>query len=537
MGKEGGGMSDTSKALADLQLMSDAPLTEHEQAFKQETEAQEKQALEEAVVRLANLNKTKYAVQRKEESKKFGISVKMLDTLVADKRKEQGADTRQGREIEFEEILPDDHPVEGAALVQAIRAIINRYIVLPQGADLTVTLWIIRTYAFDVFGVNPRLALISPEMRCGKTTTLEVLSLLVPKPLLTSNCTPASLFRLIEQSCPTVLIDEFDSFQGEKDELRGILNSGHTCTAAFVTRTVGKDYEPRQFSTWCPMVLALIGKLPDTLEDRSLRIDLQRKKPADTVKPFPRQGEAYRTLQAETAKVKSQCLRWVQDHEDALKNTPVRPLEGLSDRAADNWHSLLAVAALVGEPCVQETITVARATASTVTSEETVKVQLLCDIRDIFSDQNADRLLSKILCDRLAAMQEKPWAEWKQGKPITPNQLARLLKGFGITSQDMRCSGEEKGKGYYKANFEDAWSRYCGENAKEGVSNRDNETTCMNTGENPVFQNETEPFCLVSENGTFANTDVGCRGVPFQKGGEAFSSALFLSEKEYIDVD
>jgi hypothetical protein len=64
------------------------------------------------------------------------------------------------------------------------------------------------------------------------------------------------------------LIDEADTFLKENDELRGILNTGHR-RGGQVTRTIGDDHEPRQFSTWAPVAIAMIGRLPDTLEDRA----------------------------------------------------------------------------------------------------------------------------------------------------------------------------------------------------------------------------------------------------------------------------
>jgi hypothetical protein len=108
---------------------------------------------------------------------------------------------------------------------------------------------------------SPLLALTSPEKRCGKTTTLSLLTRLVPRPLLSSNISPAALFRIVEKYCPTLLIDEADSFLRDKEELRGILNSGHTRDAAYVVRTVGDDKEPCRFSTWAPKAVALIGRL------------------------------------------------------------------------------------------------------------------------------------------------------------------------------------------------------------------------------------------------------------------------------------
>ena len=65
------------------------------------------------------------------------------------------------------------------------------------------------------------------------------------------------------------------------DELRGILNSGHSRRLAVVIRTVGDEHEARTFSTWCAKAIALIGKLPDTLEDRSIIIRMRRRAPDD----------------------------------------------------------------------------------------------------------------------------------------------------------------------------------------------------------------------------------------------------------------
>jgi putative DNA primase/helicase len=98
-----------------------------------------------------------------------------------------------------------------------------------------------------------------------------------------SGGSPAAVFRAIEAWAPTLLIDEADSFVRNNEELRGILNSGHTRDSAFVIRTVGDDHEPRRFSTWAAKVVCLIGKLPDTLADRSIEIPLKRKLPSESV--------------------------------------------------------------------------------------------------------------------------------------------------------------------------------------------------------------------------------------------------------------
>ena len=133
----------------------------------------------------------------------------------------------------------------------------------------TVALWAVHTYLLDCFGISPRLAITSPEKGCGKTTALDVVSRLVLRPLPTANASAAAIFRVVELHRPTLLIDEADTFLPENEELRGILNSGHR-QGGSVIRTVGEEFEPRSFSTYSACAIALIGRLPATLADRSV---------------------------------------------------------------------------------------------------------------------------------------------------------------------------------------------------------------------------------------------------------------------------
>src|SRR5262249_30104367 len=124
----------------------------------------------------------------------------------------------------------------------------------------------------------------------------------------------------------------------------GILNSGHTRRTAYVLRTVGEDHEPRQFATWAPLAIAMIGELPGTLADRSIVLSMRRKRPDEKVKPLPLDAstEPFKTL-------RSQCARWAIDNFDKVREaTPPVP-DTLHDRAADNWRPLCAIAEVAGE--------------------------------------------------------------------------------------------------------------------------------------------------------------------------------------------
>jgi putative DNA primase/helicase len=104
-------------------------------------------------------------------------------------------------------------------------------------------------YLLDCFLVSPRLCARSPMKGCGKTTLEDVLGRIVLRPLPTANVSPPAIFRVVEAHRPTLLIDEADTFVSQKDELRGVLNSGHR-KGRSVLRTVGDDHEPRRCWVW-----------------------------------------------------------------------------------------------------------------------------------------------------------------------------------------------------------------------------------------------------------------------------------------------
>jgi len=491
----------------------------------------------ETITRLAALSSLEYGQQRAGASKQLGVPLMFLDQAVTEARAANGTNKKpgQGSEITFDEIFPSEEPVDGAVLVQSLTAIIKRFMILPLGAALTIALWILRTFIFDSFGINPILSIRSPVMGCGKTTLINLIMMFVLKALATSNATPASVFRLIEKYHPTLLMDEMDSFKDSHEGFRGILNSCHNKRTAKVIRNVGDDHEPREFSTWTPVVLASIGKTYDTVDDRSLRIDLQKKAKDEGAEDFPQQGDDYDALEAETTIIRSQCLRWTHDNLDAIVNARVQKLEGLSSRANDNWYSLLAVASIVGAKCLEDAVTAAKAISSLGTEDPTAKTQLLIDIQELFKSRKADKLSSKDICESLAEMDERPWATWRKGKPISTNQLARLLKDFGVTSQTIRPKVEPTIKGYCKDHFEAAWGRYCVSPLENGDLKRHNVTNPMDKGQTTDFQNVTNPPCDVSENGTLANAGAGCDGVT-DENPESRGKGTLLVEEEVIDL-
>src|SRR5262245_59510974 len=246
-----------------------------------------------------------------------------------------------GRRLDFADPEPWPEAVDGAALLDDLVHTHRRFVSLPDGGAEALALWIVFTYALNAFAVAPILALCSPLKRCGKTSTEELTAALAQRPLAAANITVAALYRTVEQFAPTLIVDEADTFLLTNLGLRGIINSGHTRATAFVVRTVG--HEPRLFSTWGARMIALIGRLPSTLEDRAIVLPMRRRAPGETVERIRRDG-----LLRRLDPLRRRATRWVADHLAALQAADPAVPAALHDRQADNWRPLLAIADAAG---------------------------------------------------------------------------------------------------------------------------------------------------------------------------------------------
>jgi hypothetical protein len=197
----------------------------------------------------------------------------------------------------------------------------------------------------------------------------------------------------------------------------------------------------------------LIGNLHPTLYDRAIPIRMRRRRHDEKI-------ESLRMDRIETFEdLKRRCIRWARDHIETLKSCdPSMPVE-LHDRAADNWRFLVAIADLAG----RDWPTRARQAAVTFTDidaeNEGPGILLLADIRQILREHDSDRIPSSTLTMTLGGIAERPWADWKLGRPINARQIARLLAPFGIRPAPMRIADKIQ-RGYTAEDFEDAFSRY-----------------------------------------------------------------------------
>jgi putative DNA primase/helicase len=399
------------------------------------------------IQRLSKLSRLQYDQVRKQEAKELSVRPATLDAVVRDARKGPVAE-----ELPFTEIEPWPEAVEPAQLLTEIAATVRRFIVCDRDTAYAVALWASLTWFIEVVHVAPLAVITAPEKRCGKSQLLFLLGRLSARAITTSSITPAALYRTIDAWCPTLLIDEADAFMRDNEELRGILNSGHTRESAYVIRTVGDSYTPTKFNTWGAKALAGIGHVADTLMDRSVILELRRKLPHEKVE---------RIRYAEPGlfdDLRSKLARFAEDYSDQVRQARPPLPHSLNDRAQDNWEPLLAIAMTAGGEWLRFGTTAALKLSGDENAAQTVGTELLADIREIFGNDR-DRITTAELIRLLCSDGEKPWATFNRGNTITPRQVAKRLKEYGIISHTIRI-GIETAKGYTADQFREVFSRY-----------------------------------------------------------------------------
>src|SRR5262249_20515304 len=228
-------------------------------------------------------------------------------------------------------------PADAAKVLDNLHNDLRKYVCLRDDAAIAVPLWVLHPYCLNGTFISPRLAITSPVKRCGKSTMIDWLGTVVFDPMASVNISPAAVFRTVEEKRPTLLIDEADRFLSKNDELCGVLNSGHKGNGV-VHRWDPNLKKLRDFSTFSACAISMIGQLPGTLADRSIHVRLRRRLPNEPINSL--------RLDQDNP-LQDQCYEWAVGNIEHLSREPEMPKE-LTNRLADNWRPLLAIADQVG---------------------------------------------------------------------------------------------------------------------------------------------------------------------------------------------
>lgn len=459
------------------------------------------------VIAATRLSTIEYERRRKEIADKLNVRVSWLDEQRKQSQREEESAVSDDVVLEDE---PWDEPVDGDQLMADIVDQINRHVVLPDGAADPIGLWTLLTYCYDQFRILPILGIVSPQKRCGKTTLLEIISGITNRSLMASNISSAAVFRTIEKFRPTLLVDEADSFLKDNEELRGVINSGHTRSSAFVIRCDGEDNDPRKFSTWGPKAIAAIGKLPGTIADRAIIIKLRRKTTSECREKIREKFDSH------AAVLRRNCHRWAIDNADELRGCKAEITISGNDRGTDNWRPLAAIAATVGGDWLNRLTKAAIGMTSAGDDDaDDLSILLLEDIKDAFESIGTDRIFSSNIVNFLNNLDERPWQDFKGRSGLTTNGFSMFLKPFGIKSKDIRIGPDVK-KGYMRSFFDDAFHRYLP--AKGAVQSATPQQS-NNSNKLGNFKEATKKDVLRFKKGINYKKSLDCCGVALQKEG------------------
>jgi len=352
--------------------------------------------------------------------------------------------------------------VDGSALVQNVQDLFEKYAVLPQeGISLVLASWALSTWTMRSFDTHPLIAITSPEKRCGKSRLLELLFLVCLKPIPAANISTAALYRIVSDTYRTLLVDEAQNLRSRDDRsaaLLEILCASYRRPLAKIIRMGGKQMDQfMEFDVFGPKVFALIGKLSDVLADRSIEVRMRRRAPGEQVGQFN-----FRRARKRTKDLRKQIKRWSADHLEDVRRAywKIERPAGLEDRDAELWAPLFAIVTVAAPDRLPELEEIARRLSAAKASEDSsAGIRLLRDIRGVFKGLRVSFIPTKELVDELVSLEDAPWSDWRNGQPLSPAGLARLLKAFGIEPSRVR-RGNAIPRGYTKADFADAWSRY-----------------------------------------------------------------------------
>lgn len=377
------------------------------------------------------------------------------------------------------------HPI--APEYERASGFIRNYVVVPEEDLVILTVWAMHTWLFSPACVTPPTTpylYIAGDKGSGKTTLgQDVMGLIVRSAISTVSITGAGMFRLIGGSedengesnvnaAPTLTVDEVDTiYSGGKDEgLRAILNTGYR-RGATVPRVVGKQVI--NYPTFCPKILMgiLNGHLPDTVTDRSIRIDMHRASAEEmqTVEDF-----FHYEAEDEGAEIANDLALWAQRHSQAIREYKPRKHPGIA-RVPRHWEvsrTLILVARFAG---VEGQLVEALANFfERNRGKDAPELRILRMVRQMFTERDAaaeaarecgdtslptDRLTTNEILTRAAT----------EGVPIPGSSgkgLGVLMERVDVKGKSIRVpeghpdrSPGGNARGYFRSAFEEAYGR------------------------------------------------------------------------------
>lgn len=304
-----------------------------------------------------------------------------------------------------------------------------------------ISLWVIGTYFFPLCKAFP-MVFFGGTKESGKTKALTLTQLLAFNAISSGNVSTASLFRVIEGSRATFLLDESEKLSSPERaaEFRNVLNSGYKPgNPVFRVEKTAKDqFVVVSFEAYSPKMIANISGIEDVLESRTVPFTMLR----TTNKEI-----ADREIDPDIANfsiIKDNLYFLVMKEWKRVKGCyeKTTSVEGISARNWEIWRPILALARVVGEDLknnlyeemIKFGIVKAREklVEDVLESRDTTLLEVLLEVVKTEDYYSVKEVKGKLI-DKL---EENP--KW-----VTAEWLGRAMKRLGFTEKRRMGKGVE----------------------------------------------------------------------------------------------
>lgn len=323
---------------------------------------------------------------------------------------------------------------------ERLRAWWSRYVAVlkPEDLDLLV-LWTLHAWYVHDIGTTPRLLVHSPLPESGKTTVLEHLERLCPKPLQMSTLrSPALLPRALASGPMTVLLDEVDkNLRPDKDgvgDLLAVLNSGYKRggSAPVLVPAGEVGWRVQKLPTYAVLAMAGLSgtELPADLMTRTIRL-LVLPDTDGTV-----EDSDWEEIEQAAEELRQDIYSWAQATE---LSKPLMPA-GVVGRGKERWRPLWRVAHALGgdwparcKALIDQEAEELRSDREDGVTRDAAPMVLLRDVLDNWPPNatawKADDIAQVL---RISEQRWRPTQDYPNG--LTAQRVGRYMAKFGLRS-------------------------------------------------------------------------------------------------------
>jgi hypothetical protein len=355
-------------------------------------------------------------------------------------------------------------PTKDQLLLADVERVFRRFMHFPHDhAHTMASLWVAHTHLRSAEGdllprITPRIYYGSKQSGAGKTTALELTTLMSYRGEMALEPTEPGLVTKLHVDKATVGITEIDLFFGSrgtsKQGHRAVINGGYK-RGATVDRERNGEVEKRNIHG----CMALDGKNArkflevdgpfDTLRTRSHAIILDRKPKSVKLDEYDSERHEKRLTSISTG-----LTEWGMRNGRAIVGLNVDPLlddAGVHNRDKEIWRVLFQVAAWVGGGWLERVVAAARAIVLGEWGEEdapqlSFAEELLRAAREAFTLDDGGFLPTRVLCRRLLDVDGWWREEWTSPRAASMS-LAEELATFGIEAKREYVEGKQE-RGY-----------------------------------------------------------------------------------------